>query len=69
MTERLTFPNGVREFPEGALLAADPMGEVELPPVLRLIGFGAGPSGAGRVYLVRTDEFDLKWLERYTVVR
>jgi hypothetical protein len=41
-------------------------GGIPLPAGRRLIGFGA--SGE-TVYLVRTDDFDLKWLERYRVVR
>ena len=45
------------------------LGEVTLPSHHQLIGFGAGPEGQERAYLVRTDEFDLKWLERYRVVR
>jgi len=52
------------------------MGHVPLPPGRQLLGFGRGrgdrgPEGDGGevAYLVRTDEFDLKWLERYRVVR
>ena len=52
-------------FDQEALLK----GAVELPPGRKLIGFGAGPDGEERIYLVRTDEYDLKWLERYRVVR
>jgi hypothetical protein len=44
-------------------------GSVHLPPRRQLIGFGEGPGGADVAYLVRTDEFDLQWLERYRVVR
>lgn len=38
--------------------------EVVLPLGRRVIGFGDGV-----VYLARTDEFDLQWLERYRIVR
>ena len=44
-------------------------GSVVLPPRRQLIGFGQGPSGGEVAYLVRTDEYDLKWLERYRVIR
>jgi hypothetical protein len=44
-------------------------GSVELPARRRLIGFGKGPEDTEIAYLVRTDEFDLKWLERYRVLR
>ena len=39
-------------------------GTVVLPPGSRLLGFGRD-----RVYLVRTDDVGLKWLERYVVHR
>ncbi|MBT8398152.1 MAG: hypothetical protein HKO65_17610 [Gemmatimonadetes bacterium] len=45
------------------------LGEVALPPDRRLIGLADGRDGDQWAYLVRTDEFDLKWLERYRVVR
>lgn len=45
------------------------IGSVTLPENRRLIGFGTTDAGAPAVYLVRTDEFDLKWLERYGVLR
>lgn len=45
------------------------VGSVELPPARRLIGFGRTSQGNPAVYLVRTDEFDLKWLERYALIR
>jgi hypothetical protein len=41
-------------------------GSIQLPTGRRLIGFGKSQE---TVYLVRTDELDLKWLERYRVVR
>ena len=44
-------------------------GTVDLPEGRRLIGFGSTARGEPAVYLVRTDEYDLKWLERYRVVR
>ncbi|MFG1691702.1 hypothetical protein ACGF5M_06070, partial [Gemmatimonadota bacterium] len=40
------------------------VGTVELPVGRRLIGFGDGT-----IYVVRIDEVDLRWLERYRVVR
>jgi hypothetical protein len=45
------------------------LGTVELPPQRRLLGFGHTAGGAAAVYLLRTDEFDLKWLERYELIR
>lgn len=45
------------------------MGSVELPQGRQLLGWGTTADGATAVYLVRTDEFDLKYLERYEVVR
>ena len=45
------------------------MGTVTLPCRCQIIGFGQGPAGAGRVYVARADELELKWLERYRVVR
>jgi len=45
------------------------LGTVELPPARELIGFGTTEDGSPAAYLVRTDEFDLKWLERYRIVR
>ncbi len=45
------------------------LGIVDLPEHRQLIGFGSTAQGEPAVYLVRTDEFDLKWLERYRVVR
>jgi hypothetical protein len=45
------------------------LGSVELPLGRELIGFGTTGSGDPAVYLVKTDEFDLKWLERYRLVR
>jgi hypothetical protein len=44
-------------------------GFVELPAQRQLLGFGWGPDGHEVAYLARTDEYDLKWLERYRVVR
>ena len=44
-------------------------GTVRIPPDTRLIGFGEGPGGEDVAYLVRTDDVDLQWLERYRVVR
>lgn len=45
------------------------VGTVDLPEGREMIGFGHTSDGASAVYLVRTDEFDLKWLERYRVIR
>jgi len=44
-------------------------GSVILPPRRQLIGFGQSPSGGNVAYLTRTDEYDLKWLERYRILR
>jgi len=44
------------------------LGTVALPAGRRLIGFGSTARGEPALYLVRTDEFDLRWLERYRVV-
>lgn len=43
-------------------------GIVELPAGRELIGFGTTGEGGAGVYLLRTDEFDLKWLERYRII-
>jgi len=45
------------------------LGTVDLPERREIIGFGSTAEGDPAVYLVRTDEFDLKWLERYRLVR
>lgn len=45
------------------------LGSVTMPMGRELIGFGTTADGAPAAYLVRTDEFDLKWLERYRIVR
>lgn len=45
------------------------LGTVDLPEGRELIGFGSTADGNPAVYLIRTDEFDLKWLERYRLVR
>ena len=45
------------------------LGSVVLPPHHQLIGFGRTPAGDETAYMVRADEYDLKWLERYRVVR
>jgi hypothetical protein len=45
------------------------IGYVEMPFSSRLIGFGATQDGDAAVYVVRTDDVDLKWLERYRIVR
>ena len=50
--------------PDGVL-----MGSVIVPDNSQLIGFGQGPRGGEVAYFVRSDEVDLKWLERYRVVR
>jgi hypothetical protein len=45
------------------------IGSVSLPEGRELIGWGHTADGGNAVYLVRTDEYDLKWLERYRVIR
>jgi len=45
------------------------LGSVVLPPGHRLVGFGHGPDDGEVAFLTRTDAFDLKWLERYRIVR
>ena len=45
------------------------LGSVVLPPRYQLIGFGRAEGDRDVVYLTRTDEFELKWLERFRVVR
>ena len=45
------------------------LGSVLLPPGRRLIGFGHGQGDGEVAYLIHTDEYDLKWLERYRIVR
>jgi hypothetical protein len=45
------------------------VGYVEMPFSSRLIGFGATQDGDAALYVVRTDDVDLKWLERYRIVR
>jgi hypothetical protein len=44
-------------------------GVVMLPARTQLLGFGLGPEGHEVAYLARTDEYDLRWLERYRVLR
>ncbi len=44
-------------------------GSVIIPERSQLIGFGRGSEDGDVAYFVRTDEVDLKWLERYRVVR
>ncbi len=43
-------------------------GSVRLPRGRRIVGWGTTADGDPAVYLVRADEFDLNWLERYRVV-
>ena len=45
------------------------LGTVNLPQDRRIIGFGSTATGDPAIYLVRTDEYDLKWLERYRLLR
>jgi hypothetical protein len=45
------------------------IGSVELPPGRELTGWGKTAEGEPAAYMVRTDEFDLMYLERYRVVR
>jgi hypothetical protein len=49
--------------------AGEKLGSVELPLGRRLVGWGSTGDGDPAIYLVRTDEFDLKWLERYRIVQ
>lgn len=44
-------------------------GSVTLPPGYQLLAFGHGGEGREVAYLTRTDEYQLKWLERHGVVR
>jgi hypothetical protein len=44
-------------------------GIVTLPAQRQILGFGQSQDGHELAYLVRTDEYDLRWLERYKVVR
>jgi hypothetical protein len=44
-------------------------GSVTLPSGYQLLAFGHGGDGREVAYLTRTDEFQLKWLERHEVVR
>lgn len=41
------------------------LGSVDLPPGSKVIGFGARPATQDRLYLTRTDEVGLVWLESY----
>jgi hypothetical protein len=52
-------------FNQGGIL----LGSVELPPQRQIIALGNRPDGEEIAYLVRTDDFDLKWLERYRILR
>ena len=45
------------------------IGSVALPPGRELIGWGTTSDGVPAVYLTRTDEFDLMYLERYRLVQ
>ena len=45
------------------------LGFVELPPLSKVVGFASVGEGGVGVYLARTDEEGLVWLERYEVVR
>lgn len=45
------------------------LGSVNLPTGYRLLGFGHTTDGQEAAYLTALDEFGLKWLERYRVVR
>ena len=42
---------------------------IELPPQSSVIGFAAGAEPGSKVYLARTDDVGLIWLERYRVLR
>ncbi|MCJ7630037.1 MAG: hypothetical protein MUO50_16805, partial [Longimicrobiales bacterium] len=44
-------------------------GSVVLPPRHQILGFGRSPQGAEVAYLTWADEYDLKWLERYRIIR
>ncbi len=49
--------------------AGEKQGSVELPLGRRAVGWGTTGDGGAAIYLVRTDEFDLKWLERYRILQ
>jgi hypothetical protein len=61
----------VDSFPRIEVFGEDGIrrGPMILPPGRRVIGFGETLEGGETVYLARTDEYDLRWLERYRVVR
>ena len=58
-------PGRVEVFDERAIR----VGFIELPPQSKVIGFSAGGELGSKVYLARTDDVGLIWLERYRVVR
>ena len=45
------------------------MGFVELPFQAKVIGFTAGDDAESMIYVARTDDVGLVWLERYRVLR
>lgn len=45
------------------------LGSVTLPGRRQLIGFGRRADGSISAYAVKADEYEIKWLERYRVVR
>ena len=45
------------------------LGSVELPTYRRIVGWGTTADGDPSAYLAYVDEFDLKYLERYRLVR
>jgi hypothetical protein len=45
------------------------LGYFELPPQAKIVGFAAGDDAGSEMYVARTDEVGLVWLERYRVVR
>jgi hypothetical protein len=58
-------PGRVDVFDNGGIR----LGFIELPPQSKVIGFGTGAEPGFDVYLTRTDDVGLIWLERYRVLR
>ena len=58
-------PGRVEVFDERAIR----VGFIELPPQSKVIGFAAGGEAGSKVYLARTDDVGLIWLERYRIRR
>ncbi len=54
-------PGRIEVFDERAIR----VGFIELPPQSKVIGFAAGGEPGSEVYLARTDDVGLIWLERF----